>query len=106
MEQRAVASRVSGPPLDAARDRLVPRLAKPPRQLLSGPARQFSILGADDKVRAVPSLPEERIAADRDSGMRGFGLAQQVGDLAFGRSCPDRHRHDRTTALELARQRL
>ena len=38
--------------------------------------------------------------------MRLLGLAQQIGDVALRRPRPDRHRHYRSSARELTRQRF
>src|SRR5688572_418156 len=91
---RASAS-VNGTGLNAAVDRLVPSRRQHFPKLAGNLACQALILRADDEIRPNATLFEERVAADGNAGVRLLGLAQQVGDLAFGSPGADGHGHQR-----------
>src|SRR6185312_107215 len=91
----------SVPGSDAPLDRIEPGRSQPLGKIAPRLARQIAILRPDDKIGAVPPVPEERVAADRHTRMRLLGFAKEVGDLALRRPRTDRHRDHRTPALEL-----
>src|SRR4051812_3610780 len=85
-------------------DRLESGLSQPARKLVTSAPRQLTVFGADHEVGAVAAIVEEGIAADRDTGVGGLRLPQQVGDVALRRARADGHGHHGPATLELARE--
>ena len=76
--------------LNPAVDRVVTRLTQPLAQRVAAALDENFVVGADDEIRAVTAVAEERLPADRHAWMIVFGPLEQGRHIAFRGARADR----------------